>query len=514
MKRFFAFLLAAGLVLAVCMPAAAVDVKFSGEWKMEGWYEANRSLGDVGGFGAGFTADGRKWASLGFVNSGLLLTTQFKVAEGLSLTTRARILDKIWGDKMGSSFQVSANGTSPDTQNRPYATERFQRENIEFDQLYLDAVLGPGLLRVGYSSGIFGPAFADTDQPAAGISYAFRGIKDFTIFAAWTRALEQEVRENTGSSNSPASLSNMSDANGDALTLGVIYSKPSWDAGFRYSYTAAHGHSVSGTSTYNPSYTFNLSTLDGYVRGTFGGFFFEAEGLYQFGDYIDTRVGGFYNYYTSANVAVGSVMPAISWNIDAKALYLHGRYTMGPAYFGAKFAYVSGDDPATTGTNESGYLTSGREFKPCLILLNSDRDKFLGALGPGWALGTAIPNLTNITSNNNYTNAYGSGGSSNFYLYQGYVGFKPIAKLDLSASYSYVTLDKKPSFGLTGATATYIDDKVGSEFDLSATYKLYDNLSYMIGFGYLWAGDAWKGTLAGATISNDWLLMHKLTLNF
>jgi hypothetical protein len=59
-----------------------------------------------------------------------------------------------------------------------------------------------------------------------------------------------------------------------------------------------------------------------------------------------------------------------------------------------------------------------------------------------------------------------------------------------------------------------ISKNIGNEFDISATYKIYDNLSYMIGFAYLWAGDAFKGSNASAQIDNDYLLTHKLTLTF
>ena len=59
-----------------------------------------------------------------------------------------------------------------------------------------------------------------------------------------------------------------------------------------------------------------------------------------------------------------------------------------------------------------------------------------------------------------------------------------------------------------------ISKNIGNEFDISATYKIYDNLSYMVGFGYLWAGDAFMGSNSGATIDNDYLVTHKLTLSF
>jgi hypothetical protein len=36
----------------------------------------------------------------------------------------------------------------------------------------------------------------------------------------------------------------------------------------------------------------------------------------------------------------------------------------------------------------------------------------------------------------------------------------------------------------------------------------------MIGFAYLWTGDYFKGTNEANKVANDYMLTHKLTLNF
>ena len=63
-------------------------------------------------------------------------------------------------------------------------------------------------------------------------------------------------------------------------------------------------------------------------------------------------------------------------------------------------------------------------------------------------------------------------------------------------------------------TRGYVSDVYGTEVDLTATYKIYDNLSYMVGFGYLFTGDYFKGQTATAQLSNDYIVMHRLTLTF
>jgi lipopolysaccharide assembly outer membrane protein LptD (OstA) len=101
-----------------------------------------------------------------------------------------------------------------------------------------------------------------------------------------------------------------------------------------------------------------------------------------------------------------------------------------------------------------------------------------------------------------------SSGINNVQFAQVFVGVKPVPKLDVKASYTIAQADKD------GASVNWQSKNYGSEFDLTATYKIYDNLSYMVGFAYLWAGDYFKGTVATQTLDNDYLVTHKLTLTF
>jgi hypothetical protein len=98
----------------------------------------------------------------------------------------------------------------------------------------------------------------------------------------------------------------------------------------------------------------------------------------------------------------------------------------------------------------------------------------------------------------------------NSWIYSAFAGFDPTPKLNLEANLIYATVDKKA----LSATTEAVSDKLGMEIDLKATYKIYDNLSYMVGAGYLWAGDYFKGTNTAAQVDNNYLLMNQLTLSF
>ena len=95
---------------------------------------------------------------------------------------------------------------------------------------------------------------------------------------------------------------------------------------------------------------------------------------------------------------------------------------------------------------------------------------------------------------------------NNAWFFQGRVGVKPTTQLDAMLSVSYAKADQKPA-GFTGGT-------YGTEVDLTGTYKITNNLRYMVGFGYLFTGDYFKGYDPNASIRDNYILINKLTLTF
>ena len=95
----------------------------------------------------------------------------------------------------------------------------------------------------------------------------------------------------------------------------------------------------------------------------------------------------------------------------------------------------------------------------------------------------------------------------NLVLYNVFGGFNVTPKFNIEAAFSLY------AGGQCADTATS-PRTTGTEADIKATYKIYDNLTYMVGAGYLWTGDYFKGTSGANKIGNDYLLMNQLTLNF
>ncbi|HQP25614.1 MAG TPA: hypothetical protein PLP16_10635 [Smithellaceae bacterium] len=97
---------------------------------------------------------------------------------------------------------------------------------------------------------------------------------------------------------------------------------------------------------------------------------------------------------------------------------------------------------------------------------------------------------------------------SNAYFSQLRAGVRPIDKLDIMASASYAVADKTPQ-------AVWDSRDYGYEIDLTATYKITNNLSYMLGAGYWMVGDYYKGSgAAGQDVDDNFMVINKLTLTF
>ena len=380
----------------------------------------------------------------------LRMQTVFQVAEGLSLTTRFDALEKRWGER-------NWTGSTYDVSSRPSTggSDAKEQESIEFERAYVTFKTAIGQFDVGYQEiQVFGTVFGNWNGTGAKIKYT--GVFGPVSFLAF---LEK---------NDERALRNATEADADRDTYGVagIYKWNQGSAGLEIKYARDATNSTAG-------YTETVWLFTPYVQAKFGPVYVEAEGAYTYGKR---------DYDTISDI-----------DIRGWSAYLKAQVDLEPAYVGVRGAYVTGDDPSTTDEIETSGLSGGIGFEPTLILWNYTQETWLKSVGSG---GNFTPGA----------GSYYSRQMTNAWFGQIFAGIKPIPKLDIMASYTYAKMDEKP----TG----WISDKLGSEFDITATYKIYDNLSYMVGFGYLWTGDAFKGTNAAATVDNTYLVMHKVTLTF
>ena len=144
MRKFWIVLPLTLLIMAFVLPVSAADVKFSGSYVAQGYYDNNRALLKNGG------------ASVMDTWQRLRVQTDFKVQEGLMLTTRFDALEKIWG----ASRSATVTSTS-------LAGNDQESENIKFTHAFVTFNVpgGFGELRVGYQTqGTWGTAFGDTGE--------------------------------------------------------------------------------------------------------------------------------------------------------------------------------------------------------------------------------------------------------------------------------------------------------------------------------------------------------------
>jgi hypothetical protein len=471
MKRFLVVLLSLGLIVAFSMPASAVDVKFSGSYYAQGWYVDNHEMVDNNNAKA-------------FISQRLRMQPILQIADGLTLTMRFDALEKKWGDQRWSGgIEENRNRLS----NSPSALTK-EQENIEFERSYVTFATSIGTFDVGYQQGssLFGTSFLDSDESNARVNYTFP-FGQSALVLSYEKIKEYMSTTATG-------LSNL-DADDEAYAIGVITKFQGGEAGLIYKYIDLASNKP-GTAAVPASFAFNPATglvvpvagvaavpgyrstlhvLNPYLKKTAGSLNVEAEAYY---------IGGKAMEYDAAAAP----------DVDAKAFggYVKAQMNMGPAYAGAMLVYMTGDSDPTDDEQESGFMSAlhwGENFSPCLILWNQSYQTWVGApTGYAGAANSASKYMDNVE----FVQLFG--------------GFKPSPKLHVKAAASYAKAEEKP----TG----FVDDEYGTELDVTASYKIYNNLEYMVGAAYLWAGDYFKGTVMGNKIDNNYLLTHKLTLTF
>jgi hypothetical protein len=450
------------------------------------------------------------------------METEFKIVEGLSLKTRFDALEKQWG-----SSTMGADSSGRRATGIAGSSNSFSQENIEFEEVFMDFATGIGRFQVGYQPWTnFGTNFLYTASSDAGIRYQLdKGPA--TVFAKIAKkAAQYNTYGDYYGTSSTSSNFIANDSDKDVYELGATGRFAAGEAGImaqywrdatnRRSYASATGTMISPTG--NGGYMANLFMLNPYTKLKFGNnFYIEAEAYYKFGTLRK------YEDFAAANPNEPDV------SVNAYGAYVNARVDFKPVYGGLQFIMMSGDDmknkDSVTGSL-AGMYAENKGFNKTLIMWNS---MYTDATGPQngnmrvGAAGYINPRTGSSYSTNNFMD--------NVWFYQAYVGVKPMAKLDLKAALSYATADKKPKMcvgsvgdicntttggsGVAGQTnKEFVGGTYGWELDVTAAYAIYDNLTYTVGVGYLWAGDYYKGYDDTVQVKDNYILMHNLTLAF
>ncbi len=474
MKKLLIGFLAVGLIMGFTMTASAqTSFKASGQYYVYGQYVDNVSNlkkvdGNISPVG-----------SRANIASRLRMQFEFQVQEGLKLTTRFDALEKLWGEQNTAGSSINKPGLSGGT---VLFGDLSAERNLSWERAYVTFNALYGVWDVGYQqSRAWGTcAFCDDYDSDPGIHYRY-------MMGPWTLGLEWEKRADTGwfgegSMQQQVGTTGVRQLGGtdndhDVYHIYGIYRWATGQAGLRFELdrNATDGKNLIGrTAPYgyssNPAsneWTSTFYEIAPYVQWKSGPFDLEGELRYIWGKTDYAGLGG---------VAAASSVDRAGYSI-----YLNGKYTMGAWYGGLELAWITGDDPNTPTKNEKG-VEGGQAWDPMLIYGNYWYTKYQLA-------SSAASSETNVK------------------MFKPYVGWKVNPQLEIVAQFGYMLADQKP-------TTAYISDEYGKEFDLYATYKLYNNLSYTVGFGYFWAGDYYKGTVSTTQLENNYVVMNALNFTF
>jgi len=454
MKRFWLVLLSLGLVMAFSASAFAVDVKVSGSYVAAGVFLDKTYLNEETAADEG--------QSTAFYFQRLRVGTELIVSPGLSLITRFDAMERVWGGKRSDPYTGAA---ATDNQGGSAGTWA-ENENIAWDYAYVKYDSPIGTFQVGAQpGGTYGLVFANSEEPRYRIKYI---SPDYSGFK-WTATIEKNADSSFTSRNN---TSDNADADKDTYYLTGDYKAKNWAVGLLYGYTIDKTNTLS-TIAVNDRYDAKYHTFNPYFTAAFGPVVLQGEAKWAVGTADPEEVG--------ANDA----------DIDSFGAYLDAVATFGPVYVGGTFAYAKGD---VDGDDDKlyGEVNGGRDWSPTLIMWNEDRARWVGSINRNPAIAAA------------------DGGGfdtyfANAFLYQVRVGVKPIEKLDVCFAVSYAQRDK---------TLDNFDDELGWEFDLTGTYKITNNLSYMLGAGYLITGDYFKGANQASEVENNYMIINKLALTF
>ena len=322
--------------------------------------------------------------------------------------------------------------------------------NIEFDRVFITANVGPGVLYAGHSDIDYGLKLNNFYGSGPRVKYAVP-FGDFVGEVIWTKKTEGDIGTEYAAKDK------------DEYAVGLQYKLKQGFVGFYniYTYDQTTNDQTTWTNAFEP-----------YFKYAFGDVTVQGEFSYSWGEKD-------YDNPATKDIDLGGF-----------AMWLGADWKKGDWGVGGQFYYLEGDDPNTKDDDEGSTAKMGLSPLGTLIMFDYWTNKFNG-VNSAAALAD---------------NSWGYGANNNIWAAEIHASWKVLPKLTLKAQYAYADRPEKVS--------GHMEEELGSEFDLTATYKIYDNLQYMVGFGYLWAGDYWKTSSTDNTVDDDYIVLNQLKLTF
>lgn len=473
MKKLWFVFLSLALVMVFYASAFAVDVKFSGTFEAAGMYQDRTTFLKGGytldpGLGLPVFGDG---PSTAFYFQRLRVRTDFIVSPGLKLVTRFDAMERAWGAAR------SAPDTFSDIQS---AGTRAENENIAFDWAYIEYTSPIGLFMAGYNDdGAWGTVFGNSSVPRGMITYAVQ----YSGLTAFLQVVKMSEKSKTAKYSSTVTDNDLDEYQG-----GVVYEWKGGQVGLLGVFYREASNKPLTAGPFDIGFVGNVYVLEPYAIVQIGPVKIQAELNYAWGSLKVNDINP-----VTADQKIENLAGWVDAVVDLKMFYLGGTV-----------AYVAGNDWSKPDKIKGGLITGGMDWNPTLLMFNNERHYWAGAI-PGNNITSTSMNFVSQSFGLNDTGMY------NAWFFQGRAGVRPMDKLDIMASVSYAKADSKT---LPGGIPDAVSDVYGTEIDVTATYKITDNLSYMVGAAYLFTGDYFKGFDPTAEVRNNYLVINKLTLTF
>jgi len=465
MKKIFVMgiLTAFAITTGSAISAQAADLTVTGFAQaltyLLGNYRINAPSNPVADKGSGYTSS--------FIDERMHIYLDMRATKDIGAVLKLELDSTNWGD----------NQAATDEQRNKVGRLNADRAGLEIKNAYIDANLPniPVNLKVGVYGFYNRPhVFQYTD--AAGVNVTIKA-DPVTITPFYYKGYEGAYDKQDD--NDYYGL--MLDHTGKALKVGAygLYlrmgdfnaaTRPTFSYPYKGSYT-----------DFNVTQSGDFYWAGVYADGGVGNFLFRFDAIYNGGKLKDKTTP------TSQDVDYQG------WMLYGKAWLDFKQYEIGLVGM-----YSTGDDLNDTTKVKGFRLPPGSEsyavFGEGLIFYPSPLNSVNGYIAMDFGA-------------YNYQPYRGYGGT---YLAKAYATINPTKWLSLRGQYSYIgdTVKNGNRFGSASDK-----DVIGQEIDLFGKFTIAKNLTYDVGLGYLFAGDALKKNNATEP-ENPWAVITKLTVTF
>ncbi|MDY0360088.1 MAG: hypothetical protein RBR08_01395 [Desulforegulaceae bacterium] len=438
MKKVLVAAMAVALAAAMCVPASAFENEFGGYWRTRAYTQQD------------FSGDKTESADLQQVDTRTRLYYTAKFSDDFKFVNKFEF-DGVWGDTDDDSYgDVGTDGVA-----------------VEVKNSYVDFNLGYYNFKIGAQAGYLGRGFIMDDDFAGAVITANLG--DISVPFYWIKNYE-------GGEGKDKNKADM-----DTIVITPEFKSGNLKVSPYLSYTyidKAKGENIDDLAgdelvealELDENYPFSEQVNNSYLDLKVATIGLDLDlaltdnsniwfsGFYQYGE-LNGGLEVFSGDAYKAEADISAYLMAFGGNIDVEGIDIHGQ-----------FFYASGNDQDELSEDNFDDATNKLDFDLDGFMDVTQGQSYYWAEIMGYGMvdnqvsaGSCADKISNIM-------AFNIGAS-----------MSPVEKLTVGADIWYAMLAEDDAAG---------EDYLGTELDLTASYKVIDNLTLDVVAAYLFAGDA------------------------